>query len=156
MTTDFVKTVSFSELLTGLGDKEVASVLERNRILSIAIDSRGIGFELNPGSKRDIERAGGSELLLIAIERAQPKRADEIERLQAEYRRLDRQTVYDLDRNIENREKVILIIRELLDKFGDPEIMEEIAFRKMVRSLEGRLVRQEKDLFWLKEKRRSM
>lgn len=155
VTPDLVKTVSISELLTVLGDKDIASVFERNRILSGSIDVRGIGFELNPATRRTIEQAGGSELLFIAIERAQPKRTEDIARLQAEYLRLDCQSFVDLDRNIENRQKLIMTLRELLDKFGDPELMQEMAYRKRIRSLEERLVTHEKTLTFLIEKRRS-
>ncbi|MFT3743273.1 MAG: hypothetical protein QM785_03160 [Pyrinomonadaceae bacterium] len=150
---DFVKTVSFNEVLTGLGDNDIASTLERNRILSRAIDARGVGFEMSPSARRTIEEAGGSELLLIAIDRAQAKRTEEIARLPAEFTRLDRQIFYDLDRNIENRQNVIRHLRELLDKMGDPELFQEIAYRKQVRSLKEKLVRYEKDLSLLIEKR---
>ena len=152
---EFIKAVSFSEVLTGLGDKDVSSYFERNRILSRAIDDRGIGFELNQSTRLTITKAGGSELLFVAIERAQPQRADDIARLRAEYARLARQSFSDLDRNIENQRNVILRLRELVDKLGDPELFQEVAYRKMVRSLKERLTRHEEDLSRLIAKRRS-
>lgn len=139
---EFVKAVSFSEVLAGLDDESVKSSFDRNGILIKAIADRGVGFALGGNAVKDLTRLGANEALLDAIKNGQPKRQAEIDRLDKEFRENSPKN------DVISLQKAIAAGWELLDKIGDPDLLvgEESELRAIVTYLKKRLPNMEKRL----------
>ena len=145
---EVVKNVSFSEVLTGLGDKDVSSYFDRNQILARAVDDRGLGFALSPNARRVIKEAGGSELLFIALERGETKRTEAIPRLIKELRIPGDKTISDIGRRIAISKERIAKITALIYTLGDRNLLvgDEFDLRQYVDWAEKALVSAERGL----------
>ena len=141
-TDDFTPSVSFSEILKGLGDESVHSYFDRNRELIRAVYDRGIGFGFGSRAKEVLIKAGASEGLISVITNGQKKREEEIRRLFEEY--VEVRNTYGLSGN----RKAIRIIKELLDKIGNPEqlVGDERALSVRIISLKKSLESRETSL----------
>lgn len=120
---EVIKNVSFSDVLKGLADQDISSLMERNRVLSKAVDERGVGFSLSPNARRVIKEAGGSELLFVALERGQDKRTETIIAALKELRTPKDQSITDHGRKIQAAKDRFINVAKLFYALGDRDLL---------------------------------